>query len=172
VYSTDGTFTTIPINNTLGTILVKYNTSGIEQWIARVDSNTANEGSTSIVVDTSDNIIIAGFYDSGSPDIYNADGSQSSIIIAPNSGPGQYTIKYSNLGIAQWGAHSNGEIGFSRVISSDINNSIYLTVNSDMPSLSIYNKNSNTVDKSVPSIYNIGNTEMYIIKYDEDGNIV
>jgi hypothetical protein len=41
-----------------------------------------------------------------------------------------------------------------------------------MPSLSIYNKNSNTVDKSVPSIYNNGNIEMYIIKYDEDGNIV
>jgi len=71
-------------NNDFAT--VKYNSSGVQQWVARFDSENRNDDVRGITVDTNGNVYVTGVTSI----------SGSSVI--------QFTIKYNSSGIQQWAA--------------------------------------------------------------------
>ena len=71
---------------------IKYNSSGVQQWIARYNGpSNSNDGATAIVTDALGNVYVTG---------QSYGGTSSSYDFA--------TIKYNSSGIQQWEARYNG----------------------------------------------------------------
>lgn len=81
---------------------IKYNSSGVQQWVARYNSpvNSTDEA-RDIAVDTAENVYVTGY----SPGvIWNHD---------------YFTVKYNSAGVEQWSARYNG-LGNGEDIASDL----------------------------------------------------
>ena len=92
---------------------IKYNSSGVEQWVARYNGPGNYDYATSIAVDNSGNVYVTG----------NSRGIDSTADYA--------TIKYNSLGVEQWVARYNGNSAdFATSIAVDNEGNVYVTGNS------------------------------------------
>jgi hypothetical protein len=94
--------------------LVKYNSTGAEQWVKRYNG-TANggDGLVTVKIDANGDIVGAGYADMGVAEKYN--------IIA---------IKYSPNGTQQWVSQYNGpssHMDYATAMGLDANSNIYIT---------------------------------------------
>ena len=136
---------------------VKYNSDGVEQWVAKYGEDEFHEGANAITIDNSGNIYVIG---TGYVTIkYNPDGRQIWLAqysgsdfygVAPNAmavnnqgdvfitgeirGLETYfdyaTVKYNNQGIVEWAAQFNGknrEYGYANDLCLDDRGNIYVT---------------------------------------------
>ena len=107
--SSIGSGTTLPDYAT-----IKYNSSGVEQWVARYDGPPGNieDGAFAIAVDASGNVYVTGY--SGSvPQKYDF-----------------ATIKYNSSGVQQWVALYNGPANDADIASAlavDAAGNVYVT---------------------------------------------
>jgi len=99
---------------------VKYDGNGVEQWVERYNRANFNEGVSSIALDASANVIVAG----GSTDCFGCANAYT-------------TIKYNSDGITQWTRIGNGTGGYGRqlwgkvsAMEVDAAGNIYITGNS------------------------------------------
>ena len=127
--TTGGTF--IPSSN--DAFVVKYNTSGTVQWIARLSSTISDIG-YGITTDSSGDVYVCGNGGTGGSDgimrAYNADGTLFGSVTLPTySGIGySFVAKYSTSGTVQWVSIVNGTLdNLSRAIKLDSSNNIYTT---------------------------------------------
>jgi hypothetical protein len=96
------------LNNNNTASLVKYNSNGIVQYCARIETNLTNGAWIySIAIDSSDNIYVGGSYASStSVTIYDMDTvggtTTTNSVTLPSSGSyvGRFVVKYNNSGIA------------------------------------------------------------------------
>jgi len=149
---------------------IKYNSSGVQQWIQRYDGpGNLGDGAVSIAIDGSGNIYVTGksygigTYSDYATIKYNPSGVQQ--WVARYNGPGSYynnavsmdidgsgnvyvtgesyetgttceyaTIKYNSSGIQQWVARYNGTAGlddFARSLAADGSGNVYVTGSSE-----------------------------------------
>ena len=98
---------------------VKYNSAGIEQWVARYNNDSkpnANDRTVAIAVDGSGNVYVTGT-------------SQA----AENGASDYATVKYNGAGVQQWVARYNGPANdseFAEALAVDKAGNVYVTGNS------------------------------------------
>ncbi len=95
---------------------VKYNSQGVQQWVARYDGNIIREDAgNAIKVDASGNVYVTGY------------------VTVPNLGysaPDYLTLKYNSAGVLQWSATHNGPGNGGDVavgLGLDANGNVYVT---------------------------------------------
>ncbi len=124
---------------------IKYDSSGVQQWVARYDGPGNNSDyAKSIAVDDSGNVYVTGFSYSGT-----------------TSSTADYaTIKYNSSGVQQWVARYNGpgnNYDYAYSIALDIYGNIYVTGES-------YG-GTNTQDDYATVKYNPSGVQQWVMRY-------
>jgi len=109
---------TYPFNYDYATI--KYNSSGVEQWVARYNcTGNGGDAAYAIALDSSGNVYVTGLSDGSGTYPFNY---------------GYATIKYNSSGVQQWVARYNGPGNgddYARAITVDSSGNVYVTGLSD-----------------------------------------
>ena len=122
--------------------VVKYNSSGIKQWIQQLDSS-ANEQVYSITSDSSGNVYVTGYTSGG------LDGNTSAGL------DDLFVVKYNSSGIKQWTRQlGSNSLDHGYSIVSDSNGNVYVT-----------GKTGGGLDSNI----NMGAWDLFVVKYNSSG---
>lgn len=113
---------------------VKYNSSGIQQWVMRYDNNGATDRAVKVLAGISGNIYVTGRSDNGTDDDF-------------------ITIKYSTSGIVVWmSTFDNGDNDKADAMAIDTAENVYVTGRS----------NDGTYDDILTIKYNSSGAEQWV----------
>lgn len=126
----------------------KYNSSGVPQWIARIQVNSAATFSTTgkwnMSTFSNQNVYAVGAYDTATATLYNASGASSGISLrAPSVNAATYIVKYSAAGTAAWAVSCDSMVMVASAVDSSNN---------------VYGAGSYGVTGTTVQIYNAGNS--------------
>ena len=126
---------------------IKYNSAGVQQWVARYHGPDDFDQAVSLAVDASGNVYVTGISDGGSPTFND-----------------YATIKYNSAGVQQWvrrynGTGSTGDGAYS--IAVDASGNIYVTGSSS---------GSGTASDYATVKYNSSGTQQWVARYNGPGN--
>lgn len=160
--------------NTWDMSLIKFTESGTALWASSIVSGNDNEWKASVVVDSSDNIMISGQTTAQSVDIYDPSSSDvaAATVTFDLSDFVLFIAKFNPSGVMQWmsymGPDTNGDPMTKMGFSND--NSVVLSgVMTSGNNMSYYN----STGSSVFSLANDTNDNiMFFVKYTTDGTPV
>ena len=164
-FITFGTFTltnqsTLSGNLPIDMFIVKYNASGTVQWAGSAGGSKSESGS-SIATDVLGNVYVTGTFNSPSITFF---GTTSHKITLTNTGKlgDMFIVKYDANGIVQWARNAKGSDEDEGVgIATDVSGNVYVTGTFNSPSITF----------GTTTLTNKGSYDMYIVKYDKDGNV-
>jgi len=111
-YNSDGssaeTLTAIGNNNGF---VVKYNSSGVVQWVTKIETASNDDGGIGIATDGINNIIVTGNFNITAT-FYNSNGVSSGITLTATGSDERYLVKYNSLGIVQWALRAGQTEGY------------------------------------------------------------
>jgi hypothetical protein len=160
--------TTISSSGEADAFLVKYNTSGVVQWVTRMGSSGQDIGKA-ITVGSDSSVYVTGHFTGGRFSVY---GQALSIFSAiPNSGgTDAFLAKYNTNGTPQWTARvasTAADIGYGVV--ADLDGNLYLTGQGGSGAV-VTAFSSNGVAFS-PTLANSGGTDVFVAKYNTSGTV-
>jgi hypothetical protein len=166
---------TLPTTTNTSVFLVKYNSSGIAQFGTNINGPSADMG-FGLVVDSSSNIYITGYYTSSSSITVNdANGNTqiaSSISLPITAANAVFLVKYNSSGIAQWATYvdgpNNDQMSASTCISIDSQNNICICGSYGGPT-TLYNASGNTQIASSIILPTMTLTSSFLVKYNSSG---
>lgn len=125
---------------------IKYDSTGMEQWVARYDTSDSYDVATDLGIDGSGNVYVTGY--------------------SLDSGPGHdyATVKYDTDGMVQWTArHDASDVfGQSKIaLAVDGSGNVYVTG---------WGYRSDTYLDYVTVKYNSAGTEQWVARYNGSGN--
>jgi hypothetical protein len=172
VFNSDGTITL----NTFGSLgsndafIVKYNSSGLANWVTRVGGLNSDVSNSISLSSSDDNIYITGEYFSNPLSIYNSDGTTFGTLMNTTVGSADaFIIKYNNMGIAQWATRLGGmgdENSLDVSVTSDGEN-IYIAGSFSSDILHIYNSDGSTFGTLNNTLS--GTIDIFYVKYNNSG---
>jgi hypothetical protein len=141
-------------------MLVKYDTNGIPQWIARI-ATTNSHAFYDVAVDSSDNVIAVG-YNSTNGVVFNANGTSFATIAA-----GAVVVKYNSSGVVQWVARMLNA-NEAQAVTCDVSGNVYVAGHGGTTTVgvTIYNANGTTFT-TLPVAS--GNNDGFVVKYNSVG---
>lgn len=144
--------------------VIKYNTSGTVQWVAKLGSTAGSDIAYSVSLDSSENLYITGQY-AGTLLAYNANQTQFGTTLTQITGNDIFIAKYNSAGTVQWLAKMGGsgsDIGYGISVSSA--GDVYAT-GLMTGGMATYNADQTAVG----SISGIGLGDAYFVKYTTAG---
>lgn len=165
IFNGDGTiFGTLINSGSVDVFVVKYNSSGIVQWARRM-GGTGQDETSAIAVDTSGNVLVAGFYGSSPLTIFNADGTAFTTLALGGS-LDVFVVKYDTNGTPQWATRMiGGATDNARAISTDSAGNVY--VSGDYQGTFIVFNSDGTPFITIPLTKQANDN--FIVKYDTNG---
>lgn len=140
-----------PGGNTVDFVTIKYNTNGVQQWLARYDGRGGNEEASALVIDKAGNVYVIGASPTGT------DGSDADLT----------TIKYNNKGKQLWVRRYHGPVASpfnrARAVAVDRSGNVYVTGNS-------VNSNLDDASDYLTIKYNAKGREKWVKRYNGPGN--
>ena len=161
-YNANGTiFRTIANRGSTDAFVVKYNTNGFVQWVARMGSTSA-DSMRGISTDSSGNVYIVGKSGTSNFIMYNSD--ETSFGTLPGANP--VVVKYNTNGFVQWGAYvSGGDFGYG--ISTDSSGNVYIIgIGASGATMTPYNSDGTAFGTTIA---NSGSTDAFLVKYNTNG---
>jgi hypothetical protein len=158
--------------NNYDVFIVKYNSSGAVQWVAKAGTITPDIGAA-ITVDTSGNVYLSGFY-SGLMTIYNSSAAGSTAFattLAQIGGNDVFIIKYNTSGAVQWVARA-GSAGAdnSTGIAVDTGGNVYMT-GYYAGTMTFYNSSAAGSTAFATTLAQIGSNDVFVAKYNTSGAV-
>jgi surface protein len=151
--------------------VAKYNPNGSALWAARI-SGSANDVSTVVAADSSNNVIVAGIFNSSTLNFYNEGGASVIKTFAMDAGSsrfGTFLAKYSSTGTVMWATRINGSPPGSygtKMLTIDPSNNIIIGGYSNSTiDTKFYNADTN----NYTSLTNSSGTFGFIAKYNTNG---
>ena len=150
--------------------IAKYSPAGAVLWAARIASAGFDVG-LGIATDTSDNVLVTGFYSAAGTIVYNQGPSGSGVVTLPFTGGNDvFVAKYSSAGAVLWAAQIAGtstSVDQGNAIATDPSGNVLVT-GSCQTALTVFNQGG-TVGTTLPFT---GGTDVFIAKYSPDGFII
>jgi hypothetical protein len=168
-YNADGTSfaTTLAHAGAGDACLVKYNSSGAVQWVARLASTGADLG-IQIAISANNNVCIAGQY-TGTLTAYNADASSFATTLT-HSGVGDgFVAVYNSSGSVQWVARMSSTAADSaRAVDTDSSDNVYVS-GRYASTLTIYNSDGTAFATTLANSGSSG--DAFLVKYNSTGTV-
>ncbi|MFA6064252.1 MAG: SBBP repeat-containing protein [archaeon] len=137
--------------------LVKYNSSGVAQWVrtTQAGSGTGADNGIAVDIDSSGNLYVGGYGNSATLDFGNG------VTLANQGSYDFFIVKYNSSGVAQWAKNSIGT-NWDQLsgLAVDINGNVLITGYSRSNPLGFGNS---------VSVANQGNLDYFVAKYDSSG---
>jgi hypothetical protein len=163
-------------SNTYGTTggqtdgyIVKYNSSGIVQWSAKVVCSSYDQGGMSLKTDSSGNLYSVGINVFAAPTFYNASGTVGGSLAWNGTTEGMWLAKYNSSGTFQWAL---------RFVTNDLNTSqgaLSIDSSANLYVSAAYNSNltlKNAGDGTAATMSNAGSYDAFIVKYSSAGSYI
>lgn len=150
--------------STSAAFVVKYNSNGMAQWAASVESECTG---MSVAVDASGNVYLGGEY-RYTPTIYNANNTNSGLALRTSAGRAGFVVKYNSSGTAQmFLSVDSGNTDSGGSIAVDASGNIYMSGFSYYSPATIYNANnvSSGLSLRAPST----TTQGFVVKWNASG---
>jgi hypothetical protein len=145
---------------TYAAFVAKYNVSGAPQWVKLVDSTNGDDRTIDLKADSSGNVYLLGTTDTSGLTIGSIDMKK------PDSTLDNFIVKYDPNGNALWARLIGGSSAESAVsIMIDSYNNVYALGQTTSSGFTVSGLN-------VPFVKTGNSTDMYVIKYNKDGNPV
>jgi ferritin-like protein len=170
LYNSSGTaFATLPNAADRHDIFIaKYNAAGIGIWATRI-SSTGSDGVVNLLLDSTNNVYISGYYYRFSANVTLFNSSGTSFATLPNAGNRDtFIAKYDAAGIGIWATRisSNGSDLPVNLLLDSANN-VYIS-GTYGGNVILYNK-TDTTTSSFRTLTNAGSNDIFIAKYDAAG---
>jgi hypothetical protein len=170
-YSSNGTAfgTTLPDAGTGDAFLVKYNTNGTVQWVARIAS-TATDTGYGISTDSSANVYVTGAAGAAVVTSYSSNGAAFSPTLASAGLGDVFIVKYNTSGTVQWNARiasTATDIGYATATDSAGN--VYITGQGGSAAVVTAYNSSGTAFAT--TLANAGSNDAFIVKYNSSGSV-
>ncbi len=140
-YNSDGSpFTTRTLTNSgsYDAFIVKYNSAGVVQWIAR-QGGSGDNFTRSLSADSAGNILVAGSYLSTLV-VGNSDGSSFATSVANSGASDVFVAKYNSAGFVQWVARQGGTADdYGAGVIADSMGNVIVAGQCYSPNMMIYN---------------------------------
>ena len=148
-------------------IVVKYNSSGIAQWAARMGNATAGtDNANGVTVDFNGNVYVTGIF-TGSVGMYNANDVLFGTINGSVDATAAFIVKYNSLGTVVWGISIGGS-------GADVGNAVTVDALGNLYTTGSYSLATSTIifsaEDIVSSLPNAGGNDAFIAKYTTSGN--
>ena len=169
IYSANGSTVSFSLTSAgiTDTLIIKYDSSGTPLWARRI-GGTGTDLGNSVSVDSSGNIIVAGYYESNPLNIYDADGSTVYFSLSNSSVQNDtFIVKYDSSGTPLWARRLGGtgeDQGWS--VSTDSSGNVIVTGQYASNPLNIFAVNGSTISFTLA---NSGNNDVFVVKYDSSG---
>lgn len=158
--------TTLPNSGDVDAIIVKYDSSGIVQWVARIAS-TGTDRAYSVTTDSGGNLIVTGNY-SGVATAFNSDGTAFGTTLSNSGLSDVFVIKYNPSGVVQWVARiasTAADSGWR--ITTDTSDAIHVTGNGGTGAvITAFSSDGTSFANTLP---NAGGTDAFLVKYNSAG---
>jgi len=176
IYNNSGTHfeNSLPNESGISSFITKFGSDGYLNWCSRIDG--LENKITDICGDSDGSLYLTGYYSSNLQGnvlkFYNQSGQNinySDISLSINGTSASFIVKFNKMGHVLWAnkldGYSSSESGITSCIVDNENN-LYVTGNYEN-NLFIYKDN-----QIKTSISNFGFRDVFIIKYDKEGNYI
>ena len=163
-------------SNTFGTTggqtdgyIVKYNSSGIVQWSAKIVCSSYDSGGMSLKTDSSGNVYSVGINVLAAPTFYNANGTVGGSLLWGGTSEGMWLAKWNSSGTFQWALRFvTGDLNTGAgALSIDSSGNLYVSSAYDS-TLTL----KNTGDATAATMTNSGSYDAFIVKYSSAGSYI
>jgi hypothetical protein len=140
-----------PADGTIDFVTIKYNTNGVQQWVARYNGGGGNEEASALAIDRACNVYVIGASPGG------IDGNDAALT----------TIKYNKNGKQLWVRRYEDSVASpfnrARAIAVDRSGNVYVTGNS-------VNSNLDDASDYLTIKYNATGRQKWVARYNGPGN--
>ena len=169
-YNADGSAfgTTLASLGLTDGFLIKYNTSGVVQWVTRM-GGTGADIAYGVTTDSTSNVYVTGSF-TGTGTFYNSDSSAFATTLANAGSTGAFLAKYNSAGFVQWVARIGGtgaDVGYTIQVNSA--GDVYVG-GQHTESVNAYNSNGTFFGSSTPAS-SYGGAFSFIVKYNSSGAV-
>ena len=160
-------------SNTYGTTggqtdgyIVKYDSSGIVQWSAKIVCSSYDTGGVSLKTDSSGNVYSVGINVFAAPTFYNANGTTGGSLSWGGTTEGAWLAKWNSSGTYQWALRFlTGDLNTVQgALSIDSSGNLYVSAAYDS---TLTLKNSG--DGTAATMTNSGSYDAFLVKYSSAG---